>query len=201
MPPRKKCSACSQSNKPCDLRRPTCSRCLRRGVTCSYKSANTLVFVDQNDYSADLSRRMYARQRHHPTLVCFAGSRTVHRVLERFFARLVAGQTCLGGQLFVLEASESASESDAIYSAVVATAYADLAVSERHGEYATPALRAYVSTLQRLQGSIGPATRPRNATIALLIAIMVIDSYEVSTSPTLRNVQAQHADGNSRSST
>lgn len=125
----------------------------------------------------------------------------MHRVLDRFFARLAAGQTCLGGQLFVVEAFEEASETDAIYSAVTATAYADLAVSERHGEYATPALRAYVSTLQRLQGSIGSATRPRNATIALLIAIMVIDSYEVFMSLNVRIKQAQYANGNSRFST
>lgn len=190
MPPRKKCSACSQSNKPCDLRRPSCSRCSRRGVTCSYKPTSTLVFVDQNGYSADLSRRMDARKRHQPTLACFAGSRTVHRVLDRFFARLTAGQTCLGGQLFVVEAFEGASENDATYSAVTATAYADLAVSERHGEYATSALRAYGSTLQRLKASIGPATGPRDATLAVLIAIMIIDSYEVSTSPILWSVQA-----------
>ena len=178
--------------------------------------------MDQNAFSAGLSRRASRRARYSPASTVLLDVRqllpaerqaravespeaafirlhslghsriaappadTLHdRVLGRFLSRWTAGSTCLGCQDFVVEIYEASAPDGAMRSAIEATAYADLVVADRHGDLASKSFRAYLTTLGRIQrqlryfetaSDLGAGVRQ-----AVLAAVLVLDSYEVST--------------------
>lgn len=103
------------------------------------------------------------------------------RVLAHFFSRWAAGSTCLGSQSFISKLYESSAGHSAMRSAIEATAYADLAVVERHGIFATKSFLAYLTALRRMQSLLNDfsATGDVNRS-ETLTAILTLDSLEVS---------------------
>jgi hypothetical protein len=72
---------------------------------------------------------------------------------------------------------EASAADSAMRSAILATAYADLAVSERHGEHGMASHRAYFGTIRRLQQEL--ALPDFTASKYILAAVLAIDAYEV----------------------
>lgn len=71
----------------------------------------------------------------------------------------------------------ASSENSALRSVILATAYADLAVAERHGERGVSAHKAYFSALQRLRNELNVPDFA--ATDGILGAVLALDAYEV----------------------
>lgn len=101
------------------------------------------------------------------------------RVLRRFFILWTGGYTCLGSFDFISKVYTGSSEASATKSAVLAVAYADLALLECHGDYVNKSYEAYLSTLRGIQGHLRDSPAADVATDNILTSILVIDSYEV----------------------
>ena len=203
MADRPRCEPCRLSGSLCDLQRPTCTECYARGIECVYHNdkAMNFTFVDQNDVAAVASRRAAARRSRGQKVIELDASLLEgvqhgrgpqmqqlqlvtpmqftldNRVLQRFVARWSAGLTALGCLESAEAISASSAKDSAIRSAILATAYADLAVSERHGDHGTASHRAYFGTLRRLKHELTiPGFAASNDVLA---AVLTIDAYEV----------------------
>lgn len=204
MPPRRRCGHCRASQKKCDGQRPACSRCSNRRLECSYEPADGWSFVDQNAFSADLSRRS-ARRNRSPSHFCPSNSlitalttadRTAndiavfdippapiwdlnHRVLDRFMSRWTAGLTCLAGQNSLRTVYQQDPETSAMSAAILALSYADLTVFERQGDRASQSFLAYDKAICRIQSQLDLSKCDALTSEGALAAILVIDAYEV----------------------
>lgn len=198
MPPRQRCQPCHISQKRCDRQRP-CERCAARGFDCRYIPNDTWAFVDQNAFSAELSRRKASRAQtssvsrnsglkklieSNIVLTCKLTRPPLwtldHRICSRLHGRWTTGLTCLGSQDPIWRVHESADETSPVRSAVLAVAYADLAVVEKHGDAASRSLHAYHETLRLIRAAL--ERRDDSSLTAgdeMLCAILAIDSYEV----------------------
>lgn len=76
---------------------------------------------------------------------------------------------------------QAAGPNSAMQTAILAVAYADLAVFERNRDRGTRAYQAYCGTLQRLQ--IELADQDFIASDGYLATVLTVDAFEVSTSP------------------
>ena len=72
---------------------------------------------------------------------------------------------------------DASSERSALRSVILATAYADLAVVEGHGERGVAAHKAYLGALRRLQYELNAPYF--TATDDILGAVLALDAYEV----------------------
>jgi hypothetical protein len=99
------------------------------------------------------------------------------RVIQRFVARWALKQTALGCLDSMPELLEASGDDSAMQKAILATAYADLAVYERHGERETRCYQAYSGSLRRLRDEL---SRPDfAASDGVLGAVLAIDAFEV----------------------
>nr|OQO16260.1 hypothetical protein B0A51_17105 [Rachicladosporium sp. CCFEE 5018] len=98
------------------------------------------------------------------------------RVLTRFTARWATGNTCLGS----FDIYRTRKDSHAVQSAVRAVAYADLAVVERHNDFATKAVTTYLATLQSIQRLLdGSGGHIPSVSSDLLAAVLALDTLEL----------------------
>lgn len=109
------------------------------------------------------------------------GPRILHelddRVLQRFIARWSSGMTCLGCLDSMPAILQASNRDSAMSKAILATAYADLAVLERHGDPGSKSYQAYFGTLQRLRHDLAdPLFAPSNEVLA---AVLAVDAFEV----------------------
>lgn len=99
------------------------------------------------------------------------------RVLQRFIGRWFSGVTCLGCLDSMPTLLQTSNRESAMSKAILATAYADLAVLERHGDPGSKSYQAYFGTLQRLRHDLSdPLFAPSNE---ILAAVLAIDAFEV----------------------
>ena len=161
-------------------------------------------FVDQNEAAAIASRRAahrrlrkngkrinipldvrfleigsYAPTRHDPPpeLGLSILQTLDDRVIQRFVARWAARQTALGCLDSMPELLEASGEGSAMQRAILATAYADLAVYERHGGREANCYQAYSGSLRRLRDEL---SRPNFvASDSILAAVLAVDAFEV----------------------
>ena len=192
------CEACRISDTACDLGRPKCSSCTTRSLACVYPpSRDGYTFVDQNAVAAHASRRAANRRSRAPTASfplsireenpIVAGPATGlpapvlysldDRAIRRFFSRWAVGETCVNCIEFMPRLHEASGEDSPIRCAVLATAYADLAVSDRHGDHRSQSYGTYLKTLRRLQTQLlDPNFIPSDNIFA---AILAVDAFEV----------------------
>jgi hypothetical protein len=208
VPVLQKCEACRTADNECDLQRPKCGRCTANSITCVYPATNVnFTFVEQNSVAAAASRRAAhrrSRERNRRTTIAldaslletgpdaatrqgqyphFAASilHTLdHRVIQRFISRWAAGQTSLGCLDSMPDLLESSGQDSAMEKAILATAYADLAAFERHGDQWTKCYQAYFGTLRRLQDELSSPSFVASDNI--LGAVLAIDAFEVGRS-------------------
>ncbi|KAK3670071.1 hypothetical protein LTR78_010011 [Recurvomyces mirabilis] len=184
-----------------------------RSLECTYIDKQERAFVDQNKYSADLSRRRASRTARttvklqlglltpvpddsHDSLVSTAvqgkcnnfSTPTISasvvwelkdRVLARFLGRWTSGLTCLGRQDAIIRVHNQAKQTSPIGCAILAIAFADLAVNESHGDAATQSCMAYHETLQQVKNQIAGPLLFSVAGDEFLTAILAIDAYEI----------------------
>lgn len=202
MPPRSRCENCRLAQRLCDQKRPRCSRCETKSKSCTYQEATSFQFVNQNSFSAELCRRAARSRDKTPLFVDldatplisrnvspqWPGDETIAplpqsletRILDRFFSRWMKGATCLGSQPFLSRLYKSSTNDDALKSAVIATAYADLAVFDRHGSHAKQSLQAYQVSLSRLRSYFNDCSQFGDYTSHMAYAaILALDSFEV----------------------
>jgi hypothetical protein len=205
IPAQQRCEACRVSDHECDLQRPKCNRCTANAIACVYpRSRVNFTFVDQNNAAAIASRRgaqRRSRERKRQTAVPldtsileigrdtpirqgqssqFAApilSTLDDRVVRRFISRWAAGQTSLGCLDSMPELFEASGQDSAMQTAIIATAYADLAAFERHGDQGRRCYQAYSGSLRRLQDELSnPDFVPSDS---ILAAVLAIDAFEV----------------------
>jgi hypothetical protein len=75
---------------------------------------------------------------------------------------------------------ETSGQDSAMQNAILATAYADLAAFERHGDQWTNCYKAYFGTLRRLQDELSSPNFV--ASDSILGAVLAIDAFEVGRS-------------------
>jgi hypothetical protein len=85
---------------------------------------------------------------------------------------------------------ESSGQDSAMEKAILATAYADLAAFERHGDQWTKCYQAYFGTLRRLQDELSIPSFVASDNI--LGAVLAIDAFEVGRSVELSKAIAEH---------
>ena len=83
MPPRQRCESCHASQKSCDKKRPACGRCVARLKECIYQPSDTFSFVDQNGFSAELSRRAASRESHSPKTIDVSSLLPMHALVHQ----------------------------------------------------------------------------------------------------------------------
>ncbi|KAK0901969.1 hypothetical protein LTR91_017058 [Friedmanniomyces endolithicus] len=210
MPPRQRCEACVPRRRhvtesapdAADAQQDRLSNAFSAGLSrrAARRTRNSPASTVLLDVSQLLPVEMQARQpgaanspgaallRLQPvdrSIVAPPSSPLHDRVLNRFLSRWAAGSTCLGCQDFVVETYEASASDSAMRSAIEATAYADLVVADRHGDFASKSFRAYLTTLGRIQRQLRYLETSSDVWAgvrqAVLAAILVLDSYEVST--------------------
>ena len=204
-PGQQRCEACRVSGHECDFQRPRCGRCTANAIACNYAETRVdFTFVDQNNAAAIASRRgahRRYRERGRRTAIPLDTSlletgqdapirqgQSPHfatsilytlddRVVQRFIARWAAGQTSLGCLDSMPELYDSSGQDSAMQNAIIATAYADLAAFEHHGDQGTKCYQAYFGSLRRLQDELSNANFV--ASDSILAAVLAIDAFEV----------------------
>ncbi|KAK4553041.1 hypothetical protein LTR86_009965 [Recurvomyces mirabilis] len=187
-------------------------KCALKALECSYIDKQERAFVDQNKYSADLSRRRTSRtarttvklqlglltpapegppdslapsvvQQYSdlltPTIRASPVWELKDRVLARFLGRWTSGLTCLGRQDAIIRVHNQAKQTSPIGHAILAIAFADLAVNELHGDAAAQSCIAYHDTLQQVKNQVAGPLLTSVTGDEFLTAILAIDAYEI----------------------
>lgn len=198
------CDACSLANRECILQplNDKCGECISRSIPCVFRTASVeFQFVNENQVAATASRRAASRRSRRQLTIPLdisafdrrqdaapaAGPAVAlaapilhlleDRVLQRFISRWAAYQTCLGCLDSMPVLLEASGRDSAMHSAILAAAYADLAIYERHGDRVAKSIQAYSITLGRLQRELSRADFV--ATDATLATILTIDAFEL----------------------
>lgn len=199
------CEACRASHGECDSQRPKCSRCTIHAILCVRpETAPGITFINQNDAAANASRRAAHRRAREKTrrtaipldirvletvqqastrleqplqLGGFILHSSDYRAMQRFVSRWAAGQTALGCLDSMPELLEASGQGSAMHKAILATAYADLAAFERHGDQGTKCYRAYSRSLQRLRDEL--SSPEFVASDSILATVLAIDAFEL----------------------
>lgn len=199
------CDACRASDSQCDLQRPRCGRCTANSGACIRREAPVdFAFVNQNEVAASASRRAAhrrsrpssrrinipldvsilergtqppARRDSFPQFSASILQTQDDRAIRRFVSRWAARQTSLGCLESMPELLEASGDDSALQKAILATAYADLAVFERHGDQIANSYRAYSGSLRRIRDELSNPNFV--ASDGVLAAILAIDAFEV----------------------
>lgn len=191
------CEVCQTPCDASDLQRSRCNRCAATltSHTTSFVQ-NNFVFVDQNDQAAARSQRAALRGSQRRAVFPLDTSlletnqdrleplappipfNLDDRVIERFFSRWSEGQTTLGCLASMPALLEIAGPHSAMQTAILAVAYADLAVFERIGDRGVKAYQAYCTSLQRLQNELDDTSFV--ASDGYLATVLTVDAFEVS---------------------
>lgn len=110
------------------------------------------------------------------------------RAIARFFSCWTEGQTTLGCLASMPALLEVAGPHSAMQTAILAVAYADLALYERHGDRGAKAYQAYCTSLQRLQSELDDPNFA--ASDGYLATVLTVDAFEVCSLPEQSNIVA-----------